>query len=617
MSTGAGRGNPAFAMTDIDVREKLRRLASSAQEDANPVGVLFEHFDADRSGALSASDLRWALAAWGAPSSESEARLLVQYASRDDGGDIDEEAFAALLRKLSEFGRDPGSTPLGEALEKLARVVRDALGVVVTAPAGPGARVLARASINPAVLQMRYEVRGELPTRAEAILRELEQGVGHPFDDVLFCNIGNPHAVGGRPISFYREVLALADHPAILDRPGVEGVFAADAIARARAVLSAIPSGTGAYSHSQGVARIRRDVAAFVEARDGYPADPDDIFLVNGASQGITMLMQLLVAGDRDAILIPIPQYPIYTALIQLLGAHAVGYYLDEDAGWSLREAELERALASARARGLRPRAMVMINPGNPTGQCFGRDSLEAVLRFCHRNRLLLVADEVYQENVYRGARFLSAKRVLRELGASYDDVELVSFHSTSKGLIGECGRRGGYMELVGVDPEARAELYKLASVGLCPNLDGQVMTHLMVSPPVPGDPSHALFREEVDATHEALARKSAKVVEALSGLEGVSCQPVQGAMYVFPRLTLPQRAVEAAEAEGRAPDAHYCMSLLERTGICVVPGSGFGQAPGTWHLRMTFLPEEGRLTAALERLREHHEWYLREYGDP
>ena len=479
----------------------------------------------------------------------------------------------------------------------------------MTTETGSPDKVLQPSTINRCVRKMQYAVRGAVPIMAERIAQELRQGVGQrDFEQVLFCNIGNPQSVGQPPLSYLRQTLALCDCPELLDHPDAGRLFEPDAIQRARQLVAEAPGGTGAYSHSQGLAGVRRDVARFIEQRDGFGADPEQIFLTDGASAGIGMLLQVMLSEPSDAVLIPIPQYPIYSALIQLLDGKVVGYQLDEDAGWSLNFAELERAVDQARAQGLTPRGMVIINPGNPTGQCFDEDTVLDVVRFCRQQGLVLLADEVYQDNVYaEDKRFVSAKKAARSLGAAYDEMELVSFHSTSKGLLGECGRRGGYMELCGIHPEVQAELYKMASVGLCPNLGGQVMTGLMVRPPQPGDPSFARYEQERGAVFDSLQRKSRMLVRVVNELDGVSCQPVEGAMYAFPRLDLPAAVIERAASEGQAPDLMYCLSLLERTGICTVPGSGFGQAEGTHHLRMTFLPPEDQLEAALGRFCEHH----------
>ena len=294
----------------------------------------------------------------------------------------------------------------------------------------------------------------------------------YPFDEVLFCNIGNPQAVGQAPLTFYREVTALCDYPALLDNAKVGDLFSAASIDRARDYMNGSKLNMGAYSDSQGTAKIRKHVAEFIENRDGYDADPTNIFLTNGASSGINALFQCLIAQTSDAVMIPIPQYPIYSALATLLDGKYVGYYLDEEAGWAPSLGELERAITEARALGLSPRSLAIINPGNPVGNVMTYDQLAMVIDFCKRERLVLLADEVYQENVYNPDRpFVSAKKVLKDLGSEYDHFELVSYHSTSKGFIGECGRRGGYMELCGFDPEVKGQLVKLASSSLCANM--------------------------------------------------------------------------------------------------------------------------------------------------
>merc|ERR1712146_834342 len=125
--------------------------------------------------------------------------------------------------------------------------------------------------------------------------------------------------------------------------------------------------------------------------------------------------------------------------------------------------------------------AIAVINPGNPTGACLSEQNMQDIVKFCEREGLVLCADEVYQENVYvEGQPFVSFKKCIADVGA---DVELVSYHSTSKGYLGECGMRGGYYEAVNIDPQVMDELYKVASVSLCSNLTGQVMVELMVNP--------------------------------------------------------------------------------------------------------------------------------------
>ena len=191
-----------------------------------------------------------------------------------------------------------------------------------------------------------------------------------------------------------------------------------------------------------------------------------------------------------------------------MLGGRQVGYELDEDAGWEVHVETLETQLASARADGLTVKALALINPGNPTGQVMSREALEGVAHFCKRHNIVLLSDEVYQRNVYADDKeFVSMKKVAVE---SCPDLELVSFQSTSKGFIGECGRRGGFMELHNIDPYVHSQIYKLASSGLCSGVAGQIMTSLMVNPPVEGDASFESHAAEESAIFESLKRRAA-----------------------------------------------------------------------------------------------------------
>jgi alanine transaminase len=385
-------------------------------------------------------------------------------------------------------------------------------------------------------------------------------------------------------------------------------MFPLDAVARAKELRAAIGgAGTGSYTNSQGVAAIRQDVADFITERDGHTANPDNIFLTNGASAGIQSVLTAAFASDKDALMIPIPQYPIYSALVALLGGQQVGYELDETAGWSVTEAELESRLAKARDAGLTVKALAMINPGNPTGQVNSRGSLETICRFCATNGIVLLADEVYQRNVYaQGKEFISAKKVAVETPGC-EQLELVSFHSTSKGLIGECGRRGGYMEMHGVDPYVQSQLYKLASSGLCSGVAGQIMTGLMVRPPQKGDASYDSHAAEEAQIFDSLKRRAKLLVDGLNAIDGIECVPADGAMYAFPRVTVPAGATAHASEQNTTADSLYALSLLDATGICVVPASGFGQAENRVGFRTTFLPSEEELAVAVEKITEHH----------
>lgn len=333
-------------------------------------------------------------------------------------------------------------------------------------------KVLTLDSMNPCVQRVEYAVRGPIVLRALELEQELRQGVKKPFTEVIRANIGDAQAMGQKPITFLRQVLALCIHPDLLNSAD----FPEDAKRRAQRILQACGGHSlGAYSISPGIQMIREDVARYIERRDGgIPADPNNIFLSTGASDAIVTVLKLLVFGEgrtRTGVLIPIPQYPLYSAALAELNAVQVDYYLDEERAWALDVAELRRALRQARDH-CRPRALCVINPGNPTGQVQTRECIEAVIRFAYEEGLFLLADEVlagapvgegmegsggppgdarppvqvYQDNVYaEGSQFHSFKKVLTEMGPPYAArQELASFHSVSKGFMGECVRADG-----------------------------------------------------------------------------------------------------------------------------------------------------------------------------
>lgn len=318
----------------------------------------------------------------------------------------------------------------------------------------------------------------------------------------------------------------------------------------------------------------------------------------------------------KSGIMIPTPQYPIYSATLDLLEGKKVGYFLDESNNWDLNMEELERSLAEAKKDGINVVGFVLINPGNPTGQVLSKNAVQDVVQFCAKHNLVLLSDEVYQENVYDdNAEFYSAKRAAYDTGLlQTDEIELASFHSTSKGVFGECGRRGGYMELVGFDSKVKEHLYKLASSSLCSTVTGQIMTSLMVRGPEAGDESYESHEAEKTAVFNGLKRRAGIVGKGLNSIPGFSCQPAQGAMYCFPRVQLPQGAIDDANDKGVAPDTMYAVSLLQRTGICVVPASGFGQEAGRYGFRTTFLPSEKEMERAVQQIQEHHEEFCSKY---
>ncbi|KAH7298615.1 hypothetical protein KP509_25G051100 [Ceratopteris richardii] len=353
--------------------------------------------------------------------------------------------------------------------------------------------------------------------------------------------------------------------------------------------------------------------------RDGYPSDPELIFLTDGASKGVTHLLNILIRNENDGVLCPIPQYPLYSATIQLVGGTLVPYYLSEEAGWGLDVKEMRSQVLEARKKGITVRGLVFINPGNPTGQCLSEANLRELIQFCYEEHIVLLADEVYQQNIYQDERpFISAKKVLMDMGPPYsNNVELASFHTVSKGYWGECGQRGAYFELTNMHPKTVDELYKVASIALSPNVPGQIFVGLMVNPPKPGDISYPKFAEESKAILDSLRRRAHMMTDGFNSCRNVTCNFTEGAMYSFPKIKLPAAAIAAAKRAGKAPDVFYCLKLLEATGISTVPGSGFGQKEGTFHVRTTILPSEDDIPEVMRMFKTFNEDFMAQYEGP
>jgi glutamate--glyoxylate aminotransferase len=209
--------------------------------------------------------------------------------------------------------------------------------------------------------------------------------------------VGNPQQLGQKPVTFNRQVQALVSAPFLFDHPLVDKMFPADAIARAKKINTMLGGSVGAYTDSRGSAAVRQEVADFIQGRDGYPSDPENIFLTDGASVSVRYVLNAVIRDENDAILVPIPQYPLYSASIQLYGGTLLPYHLKEEAGWGMDLEEVRRSIHQARDNGTSVRAIVFINPGNPTGQCLTADNLRDLVKLAHEEGLVLCADEVYQ----------------------------------------------------------------------------------------------------------------------------------------------------------------------------------------------------------------------------
>ncbi len=462
--------------------------------------------------------------------------------------------------------------------------------------------------INPKLLKANYAVRGRIVIRAQELEKQGKK--------IIYCNIGNPQALKQKPITFIRQILSLIEYPEIMNKPETAKLFPADIIERAKTILKNNPSGMGAYTQSEGIPSTRQAVADFIQKRDNIPSNANRIMLTDGASKGVQSAFTLLTKNDNDGYMIPIPQYPLYSATIELYGAKQINYFLDEKNNWQLNKEELLRSLKKAKQNGVNPVAIAVINPGNPTGAVLSKENIEMIISFAKEHNLSILADEVYQENVYiEGLKFHSFAKVMNEMNEK--NITLFSFHSVSKGFLGECGHRGGYMEVRNMTDEVYAQLIKLQSIGLCSNVGGQIVTGLMVAPPEKGSESYELYIKERDAILNDLKEKAKILGKGLNEIEGMETNIPQGAMYAFVKFELPhtqdikKMTTEEKSKYEASRDSAYCIQLLEETGICVVPGSGFGQAPGTLHFRTTFLPPKDDIKALVDRMKEFHNNYV------
>ena len=468
--------------------------------------------------------------------------------------------------------------------------------------------------VNQNILEMEYAVRGPIPQRAAKL-----KAAGEP---IIFCNIGNPQALGQPPMSYYRQVLSLVEEPTKIAREReIKGLFEESPMSKlqdedfiadeildlSEEILAKSGRGLGAYTESKGFDFVREAIAGFINKRDsfardlGLSADPNNIFLTNGASDAAKRVLDLLIAKESDGVMIPIPQYPLYSASIKMFGGTQVNYYPDEENDWALNREILEAGYTQAVSEGVDLKAIVVINPGNPTGAILDAESVREVVNFAEAHGLAIIADEVYQENLY-GEEFISFAKALGEIKT----VPLFSMHSISKGFYGECGHRGGYLEvrnapqIEGSDLDFIDLLLKQASVSLCSNTVGQLLTYLMVSPPQEECDLQAKFQTEKEKVLSNLYEKATMVRAALEKMDGVEVFGKTGAMYLFPRLN---------KLPAGTDDFDYCMALLEKTGLCVVNGSGFGLKN---HLRIAFLPSKEQLEEVLPRWVEFHNKYVR-----
>ncbi|MFZ9098954.1 MAG: pyridoxal phosphate-dependent aminotransferase, partial [Burkholderiaceae bacterium] len=334
-----------------------------------------------------------------------------------------------------------------------------------------------------------------------------------------------------------------------------------------------LPS-AGGYTDSKGLFAPRKAVVHYCQQKRIAGVSVDDVYLGNGASELITMSMNaLLNAGDE--ILVPAPDYPLWTASVSLSGGTPVHYMCDEAADWTPDLADIERKI-SPRTRGL-----VIINPNNPTGALYSDQVLEGLVALARKHGLIVFADEIYDKTLYDGAQHTSVASLA-------EDVLFVTFNGLSKNYR-SCGYRAGWMVVSG-DKRLAGDyiegLTMLASMRLCANTPGQ----LAIQTALGGYQSI----DDLVAPSGRLCRQRDLAYNMLSAIPGVSVVKPKAALYMFPRLDPKVYPI--------ADDQQFACDLLEQERVLVVQGSGFNY-PTPDHFRLVFLPHEDDLTEAIGRI--------------
>ncbi|KAK6491243.1 alanine aminotransferase 2-like [Huso huso] len=460
-----------------------------------------------------------------------------------------------------------------------------------------------------------------LIARAEELRKEIKQGVKKPFKEVIEVHSGDGQAMGTKPVTFIRQVMAACFYPELLQSDRLPR----DVKFRAQELLQQCGGSVGVYSDTFGLEYVQHNVARFIEERDGgVPCDPQNIYLTAGSQKAGQLLLNLLVHTSGcgsgpcgTGVLVPVPCSPWFSLALQEAGGVRLPYFLaDQGVCWELDVQELQRVVQSARGH-CTPSVLYINNPGNPTGHVQSRQSIEEVIRFAASEGLYLLVDEVYQDSVFgQGRAFLSYKKVLYEMGPEFSSrVELAAIHSASKGVAGECGSRCGFIEFVNLDPQVKSLSASYFSANSLPPTSGQLVLVTALHSPRAGEPSYYTWTQESQSHLSSLSRNAALVVESLDRIPGIRVLSPQGGFFCFPRIHIPPLVVQEAETQGLSPDLFYCLRFLEEWGVAVGPGSDFGAREGSHHIRLNLLLPHDKLKSVLESLEKFHLQFTEEFS--
>lgn len=335
------------------------------------------------------------------------------------------------------------------------------------------------------------------------------------------------------------------------------------------------------YVDSRGLFAARKAVMQYYQNRGVKNILIEDIYIGNGVSELISLVMMALLNAE-DEILIPSPDYPLWTTVVGLAGGNAVHYSCDEQDDWNPDLADMESKI-TAKTKGI-----VLINPNNPTGAVYPKHIVDGIVKLAEKHKLILFSDEIYDKIIFDDAKHYSAAGLC-------DDILIVTMGGLSKNYRA-AGFRGGWMILTGAKHKAKSYiegLNFLFSTRLCAN----VITQFGIQTALGGYQSI----EDLVLPTGRLHRQMELAYDKLVAIPGVSCVKPKGALYLFPKIDLSQFTFE--------DENHFVMSLLEEQKILVVGGRGFNFAPKD-HFRIVFLPHVEQLNLALDKIALHFNNY-------
>jgi len=342
------------------------------------------------------------------------------------------------------------------------------------------------------------------------------------------------------------------------------------------AVTEGMMHGVNGYAPSVGIEQAREAAAkdALKQGFDGVTSD--DIVITNGASEGIELALTALL-NPGDNVLTPAPGYPLYTAVLTKIGGIENPYYLNEENSWQPDPDDIRRKIND------RTKALVLINPNNPTGSVCSRELLDDIIDIASNNNLVLFADEIYNKLTF------DKKHI--PIGTLTKDIPIITFNGLSKCYLAP-GWRMGWMIFnnKALFWDFYTCLQNLLEARLCSPSPQQ---HA-VKPALEGPQDHIKnFLDKLRVRREITHKR-------INEIDGLSCVEPDGAFYAMPRI----------DADVGGSDWDFVLKLVEETGVLFVPGDGFGQKPGTRHFRIVFLPDENTLNRAYDRLAEFMKGY-------